>query len=107
EDRLNKIMNGAHTLTFNAVTPCHLAVLPLLASGTLPNYKFNKIPYFILEKTAHATLQINRGLLQQFGEIIRIDFQHKNDIEKAFKYASINNMVPISISDSVGSSIGI
>lgn len=107
EKRLNKIMNGAHTLTFNAVTPCHLAVLPLLASGTLPNYKFNKKPYFILEKTAHATLQINRGLLQQFGETIRVDFQHKNDIEEAFKYASINNMVPISISDSVGSMGGV
>lgn len=40
EQRLNKIMNGAHTLTFNAVTPCHLSVLPLLASGTLPNYKW-------------------------------------------------------------------
>ncbi|EPW0614013.1 aminotransferase class I/II-fold pyridoxal phosphate-dependent enzyme, partial [Escherichia coli] len=52
-------------------------------------------------------MQINRGLLQQFGETIRVDFQHKNDIEEAFKYASINNMVPISISDSVGSMGGV
>ncbi|MCS6068859.1 hypothetical protein LNO81_30950 [Klebsiella variicola subsp. variicola] len=42
EARLNDIMHRAHTLTFNAVTPCHIAVLPLLASGTLPHFTFSK-----------------------------------------------------------------
>ncbi|HBY9727596.1 TPA: aminotransferase class I/II-fold pyridoxal phosphate-dependent enzyme, partial [Klebsiella pneumoniae subsp. ozaenae] len=107
EEQLNKIMNGAHTLTFNAVTPCHIAVLPLLASGILPHYMFSNKPYFIMEKTAHATLQINRGLLQQFGEVSRIDFKDESKIEEAFIYAAENGMTPISVSDSVGSMGGV
>ena len=107
EARLNRIMHGAHTLTFNAVTPCHIAVLPLLASGTLPNFTFSKKTYFIMEKTAHATLQINRGLLQQFGEVVRIDFQNEARIEQAFRYAFSNGLTPVSISDSVGSMGGV
>ncbi len=107
EEQLNKIMNGAHTLTFNAVTPCHIAVLPLLASGILPRYMFSNKPYFIMEKTAHATLQINRGLLQQFGEVSRIDFKDESKIEEAFIYAAENGMTPISVSDSVGSMGGV
>ncbi|EPY7202863.1 aminotransferase class I/II-fold pyridoxal phosphate-dependent enzyme [Klebsiella variicola] len=107
EARLNDIMHGAHTLTFNAVTPCHIAVLPLLASGTLPHFTFSKKPYFIMEKTAHATLQINRGLLQQFGEVVRIDFQDKARIEEAFLYAASQGLTPISVSDSVGSMGGV
>lgn len=107
EARLNKIMHGAHTLTFNAVTPCHIAVLPLLASGTLPHFTFSKKPYFIMEKTAHATLQINRGLLQQFGEVVRIDFQDQSAIEAAFHYAASHGLTPISVSDSVGSMGGV
>jgi hypothetical protein len=100
-------MHGAHTLTFNAVTPCHIAVLPLLASGTLPHFTFSKKTYFIMEKTAHATLQINRGLLQQFGEVVRIDFQDKARIEEAFRYAASQGLTPISVSDSVGSMGGV
>lgn len=107
EARLNDIMHGAHTLTFNAVTPCHIAVLPLLASGTLPHFTFSKKPYFIMEKTAHATLQINRGLLQQFGEVVRFDFQDKARIEEAFRYAASQGLTPISVSDSVGSMGGV
>lgn len=107
EARLNQIMHGAHTLTFNAVTPCHIAVLPLLASGTLPHFTFSKKPYFIMEKTAHATLQINRGLLQQFGDVVRIDFQDTARIEEAFRYAASQGLTPISVSDSVGSMGGV
>ena len=107
EARLNQIMHGAHTLTFNAVTPCHIAVLPLLASGTLPHFTFSKKPYFIMEKTAHATLQINRGLLQQFGDVVRIDFQDTARIEEAFRYAASQGLTPISISNSVGSMGGV
>ncbi|MEY8647418.1 aminotransferase class I/II-fold pyridoxal phosphate-dependent enzyme [Klebsiella pasteurii] len=107
EARLNQIMHGAHTLTFNAVTPCHIAVLPLLASGTLPHFTFSKKPYFIMEKTAHATLQINRGLLQQFGDVVRIDFQDTPRIEEAFRYAASQGLTPISVSDSVGSMGGV
>lgn len=107
ESKLSAIMKGACTLTFNAVTPCHIAVLPLLASGALPKYTFSNKPYFILEKTAHATLQINRGLLQQFGDVARIDFQDQKKIEEAFKFAYDNGLTPISISDSVGSMGGV
>ena len=107
EARLNQIMHGAHTLTFNAVTPCHIAVLPLLASGTLPHFTFSKKPYFIMEKTAHATLQINRCLLQQFGDVVRIDFQDTPRSEEAFRYAASQGLTPISVSDSVGSMGGV
>lgn len=60
-----------------------------------------------MEKTAHATLQINRGLLQQFGEVSRIDFKDESKIEEAFIYAAENGMTPISVSDSVGSMGGV
>jgi 7-keto-8-aminopelargonate synthetase-like enzyme len=60
-----------------------------------------------MEKTAHATLQINRGLLQQFGEVVRIDFQDTARIEEAFRYAASQGLTPISVSDSVGSMGGV
>ncbi len=103
ENNLAQITRTDDAVTFNAVTPIHLGVLPLLGSGELPGYRFSNAPFFILDKRAHATMQINRGLLSQFGQVVRIDFDDVNAIQDHFKNASERGLTPISISDSVGS----
>ena len=83
EARLNQIMHGAHTLTFNAVTPCHIAVLPLLASGTLPHFTFSKTLFYYGEDRPRDAAN-QPWSLQQFGDVVRIDFQDTPRIEEAF-----------------------
>ncbi|WP_315708567.1 aminotransferase class I/II-fold pyridoxal phosphate-dependent enzyme [Brenneria uluponensis] len=107
ESLLSSIIAEVPVLSFNAVTPCHLAVLPLLGSGELPHFPYNKGPIFLLDKTAHATMQINRGLLLQFGEVRRFDFQDTDRLESEFAGAESKGLTPVSISDSVGSMGGV
>ena len=103
ENNLAMITGCADTVTFNAVTPVHLGVLPLLASGELPGFQFRNDPTFILDKRAHATMQVNRGLLEQFGRVVRVDFDDHEAVYDQFKQAAFSGRTPISISDSVGS----
>ena len=103
ENNLAKITGAEDTVTFNAVTPIHLGVLPLLASGELPGYRFRTGPSFVLDKHAHATMQVNRDLLAQFGPLVRIDFNDQSALHDQFKLASSRGLTRLSISDSVGS----
>jgi 7-keto-8-aminopelargonate synthetase-like enzyme len=103
EKLLNKIFLG-HCVTFTSLHLVHLGMLPLLASGEMPSYPIKcNGPLFILDKTAHASIQINQGLMQQFGEVNRIDFNHPNKLEAQLQLAQTTKRTPIIIADGIGS----
>ena len=108
EELLSKIFCGASVTIFTSLHLTHLGFLPLLASGEMPSYPIKKNgPLFIMDTRAHACLQINQGLMDQFGQVTRIDFRKKDDIIALFQLADKNHQTPISISDSVVSMGGI
>jgi 7-keto-8-aminopelargonate synthetase-like enzyme len=104
ESLLEKIFNGS-VLTFQNLHVAHLGMIPLISSGELPNFPVKESGIvFILDKTAHASLQINRGLMQQFGtvhsvDLLNLDLKIINMLKKIVK----SNKTPIFITDSIGS----
>ena len=82
EDVLSEIFSNHYTVMFQSLHLVHLGLLPLLASGEMPSYPIKKQPYFILDKTVHASVQINRGLLKQFGELVSIAYEDVESIQK-------------------------
>lgn len=104
---LSRIFANSFVTTFNAVSPCHSAVFPLLASGELPHFQYDNHPLFLMDRTSHASIQLNRGLLAQFGEVRRIDCLDANQVEDAVSAARKEGRKPIVITDSVGSMGGL
>jgi 7-keto-8-aminopelargonate synthetase-like enzyme len=105
---LNKIFCNSYTTTFSTLHLSHLSILPLLASGEMPSFYFKtRTPYFILDHRVHSSIQVNRGLLLQFGEVELIDFNNIELLEHHFKHAYYKNRVPIAIADGVGSMGGL
>ncbi len=104
---LSRIFANSYLTTFNAVSPCHSAVFPLLASGELPHFQYDNYPLFLMDRTSHASIQLNRGLLAQFGEIRRLDCSDVNQVEDAVSDALNEKRKPIVITDSVGSMGGL
>ena len=103
ENLLNKIF-GAFCTTFTSLHIVHLGILPLLASGEMPSYPIKKQgPLFILDKKVHASVQINRGLMEQFGEIILADFKDSEALTGYFKLAKSTGRTPLIIADGIGS----
>lgn len=94
---------SAHTVLFPTVGLCHLATLPLLGAGELPSYKVPNKPLWIMDKTAHASLQILRAIMEQFGPVLRLDFNDINELKNAFALSEKQNLTPITVSDGVGS----
>jgi 7-keto-8-aminopelargonate synthetase-like enzyme len=107
EELLNKIFVDNYTVVFSALHLAHLGFFPLLASGEMPSYplKDNGVT-FILDKTVHASIQINRGLLNQFGEVILEDFQNLDAIEKIAQQVAAHDKTPIFIADSLDDAHG-
>lgn len=105
---LEKIYFGGQPITFPTLHMAHLGFLPLLASGEVPSFPLApKGVTFILDQTVHASIQINRGLLQQFGEVAVINFQNKDSLKQKFSEISKSWKTPIAIADSVGSMGGV
>lgn len=104
---LSQIFANTFITTFNAVSPCHAAVFPLLASGELPHFQYDNYPLFLMDRTSHASIQLNRGLLAQFGEVRRIDCSNADLVENAVSDALKGGRKPIVITDSVGSMGGL
>src|SRR5205823_61136 len=76
-DELLTLINGGWSpVTFNSVSAAHLATIPILAAGELPGYPIAPGgPAFVLDHSAHASLQSLRGIMEQFGNVVRADFQ--------------------------------
>lgn len=107
EAMLGQIFRG-HTVTFCAVSNAHLGLFPLIGSGELPSYPTSPEGIcWILDQSAHASMQVMRGILEQFGPVIRIPFERLQDVSEAFKMAQERRLTPISVSDSIGSMGGL
>lgn len=101
---LSKIYCDSFPVTFPTLHMAHQGFIPLLASGQLPNFPIkSEGPLFILDKTVHASIQINRGIMEQFSEVVLIDFQQIESVKKIFRKAFRTNKTPIAIADSIGS----
>lgn len=107
EELLSQIFRG-HTVTFCSVTNAHLGLIPLLGSGEMPSYPVAEAGIcWILDQTAHASMQILRGLMEQFGVVIRTPFERMEDVAAAFRLARERGLTPVSVSDSIGSMGGL
>ncbi len=104
ELKLNTIFLDSHSVIFNSVGATHLAVMPILGSGELPGYPItaNGVVW-IIDKETHASVQILRGILEQFGNYIRIPFKDIATLEKTLQENKLQNRTPVLISDSLGS----
>lgn len=108
EEQLNQIFCNSHSILFSSLHVGHLGFLPLLASGELPSFPLKqKGPLFLLDKTAHASIKINRALLEQFGQVLQVDINDLNYIESLLKKAYKFERTPIMISDSIKSMGGL
>lgn len=108
ERLLNKLFCNSYTTTFTSLHIAHLGMLPLLGSGEMPSFPFAKNgPFFILDKTVHSSVQITRGVLNQFGPVVLRKFHPISEVEKQFVYARENGFTPIAIADGVGSMGGL
>lgn len=108
EKLLNKIFCNSSLLIFSSLHLGHLATLPLLGSGELPSFPLRENgALFILDKTVHNSIQVQRALMEQFGEVVFADFEKLNHISDLFERAEGENKTPIAISDSVGSMGGV
>ncbi|MEA22636.1 aminotransferase class I/II-fold pyridoxal phosphate-dependent enzyme [Salmonella enterica] len=104
EANLNTIFLNSNTVIFNSVGAAHLAVLPILGSGELPGYDISpKGIQWIVDKTTHASVQILRGILEQFGSYDRIGFSDYDKLQTVLSLCRKNGKTPVLISDSLGS----
>jgi 7-keto-8-aminopelargonate synthetase-like enzyme len=103
EALLNKIFGG-FSVVFTSLHLVHLGILPLIGSGEMPSYPLSEAGIcFILDKTVHTSIQINRGLMQQFGEVDVVSFCNIEAVERLFHLAKSNKKTPIAIADGIGS----
>lgn len=103
ENLLNKIFGG-FSIVFTSLHLVHMGILPLIGSGEMPSYPLSENGViFILDKNVHASVQINRGLMQQFGEVDVVNFYNTEEVEQLFDISSSNKKTPIAIADGVGS----
>ena len=104
DELLTLINDGWSPVTFNSVSAAHMATIPILASGKLPGYTIGPGgPVFIIDQSAHASLQAMRGIMEQFGKTVRVDFQELDSVAVACKEHSKDGRTVITLCDSVGS----
>ena len=106
DELLNQIFQG-HTVTFNSVGSAHLGCLPLLGSGELPSYPLRRGPSWIVDRAAHASMQVLQGILWQFGPVQRCDCSVVEQVEQACSTAVAAGHTPIILTDSIGSMRGL
>ncbi|POA49840.1 aminotransferase [Pseudomonas sp. MPR-ANC1] len=106
DEQLNQIFQG-HTVTFNSVGSAHLGCLPLLGSGELPSYPLRRGPCWIVDRAAHASMQVLQGILWQFGPVQRCDCSDVEQVEQACSTAVAAGNTPIILTDSIGSMRGV
>jgi len=108
EALLNRIFCNSYTVVFSSLHLTHLGILPLLGSGELPSYPLSQQGVvFILDKTVHSSIHINRALLGQFGHVLIADFTDKAAILSCLESSAKENKTPITIADGIGSMGGL
>lgn len=108
DDMLIAINHGWHPVTFASVSAAHLATIPVLLSGELPGYELaTGGPTIVMDRSAHASLQALRGLMEQFSRVARVDFQDAGRLAETCRDLASSGRTVVAICDSVGSMGGI
>jgi 7-keto-8-aminopelargonate synthetase-like enzyme len=108
EHLLSTVYGGNRAVAFTSVGTVHLGLLPLLGSGALPSYPVAAGgAAFIVERTAHASMQVIRGLLEQIGPVSRFDLADGESLPAALRAAASAGRTPIVLVDGVGSMGGL
>ncbi|MEV7679135.1 aminotransferase class I/II-fold pyridoxal phosphate-dependent enzyme [Streptomyces sp. NPDC088341] len=108
ESLLGAIYGDRHATCFTAVGSVHLGVLPLLGSGVLPSYPIARNgAAFLIERTAHASLQVLRGVLEQIGTVDRFDCERPDELAAELAAVQEAGRTPIVLVDGVGSMGGL
>jgi 7-keto-8-aminopelargonate synthetase-like enzyme len=106
ESLLNNIYD-ANVVYYSSTHLAHLGFIPLLASGVLPGFEIKVRPIFFLDSHVHASIQINRGLMQQFGDVKLLNFLDIDSLRHELEQAQKHMLTPILMTDSVCSMGGI
>ncbi|MCG3472231.1 aminotransferase class I/II-fold pyridoxal phosphate-dependent enzyme [Xenorhabdus bovienii] len=107
EELLSEIYGGNSVVVFTSTSNVHLGILPLLGSGSLPSYTITRPVHWLIDKTAHASMQILRGILEQFGLVSRVDSSDEESLQQALQTCKKNNSTPILLIDGIGSMTGV
>ena len=108
EALLSVMYDGAQVAAFTSVSNVHLGLLPLLGVGALPSYPVADAGVaFLVEKTAHASIQVIRGVLEQIGPTRRFDMTDPTALAAAVREAAAAGRTPIVLVDGVGSMGGL
>ena len=108
EDLLSVMYGGAQVAAFTSVSNVHLGLLPLLGAGALPSYPVADAGVaFLVEKTAHASIQVIRGVLEQIGPTRRFDMTDPTALPAAVREIAATGRTPIVLVDGVGSMGGL
>lgn len=108
EGLLAEIYHGNKAVVFTSVGTVHLGLLPLLGTGALPSYPIAPGgAEFLLEKTAHSSMQVLRGVLGQIGPARRFDLEVPGSLEEALRETGERGRTPVVLIDGVGSMGGL
>jgi 7-keto-8-aminopelargonate synthetase-like enzyme len=108
EELLSQMYGGAQVAAFTSVSNVHLGLLPLLGAGALPSYPVAHAGVaFLVEKTAHASMQVIRGVLEQIGPTRRFDMTDPAALPAAVREVAATGRTPIVLVDGVGSMGGL
>lgn len=108
EDRLRDIYPGCQPVVFTSVSSVHLGVLPLLGTGALPSYPVASGGIgFLIERTAHASIQVLRGVLEQIGPVRRFEQTDPRSLEDGLADTAAAGRTAIVLADGVGSMGGL
>lgn len=107
ESLLSEIYRGCGVSVFTSTSSVHLGVLPLLGSNSLKGYPIRRRAHWLMDKTAHASMQVLRGILQQFGEVSRVQSTDPESMSAALKNCAERQETPILLIDGIGSMSGL
>jgi 7-keto-8-aminopelargonate synthetase-like enzyme len=105
---LDLIYGGRSVTCFTSVGNVHLGLLPLLAANALPSYPIDAGgPVFLIDRTAHASIQVLRGIYQQIGPVHRFNAQDTEGLAALLNQARSVRQTPIVLVDGIGSMGGL
>lgn len=108
EQLLGDIYAGASVTVFSSTSNAHLGVLPLLGSGGMDGYPLRDAGVmWLVDRTAHASMQMLRGLLAQFGRVRRVDTADEDGLAEALVLCDRERLTPVLLVDGVGSMSGL
>jgi len=108
EAALAEIYDGSRVLCFTSVSNVHLGILPLLGGGALPSYPVGEAgPAFLIDRTAHASMQVLRGIMEQLGPVSRFDRADLDSLTGGLQTARSDGRTAIVLVDGVGSMGGL